>query len=383
MKTILLSYSLLILLSFTFSLKAQDLNWEGEKQAKDDIVIMNNPQNGLWKDQIKLKMVEMLSIGIENGDENYILVRPIDISVDKHKNIYICDFFDHCVKVFTQEGKFLHRIGQEGQGPQDLMKPFSIVVTDDDILVVIDTNRRISFFSTSGEFITCYSNFNNLKNLAYAAGDSNIFVSRNFGFFPDENMLYNFFEFSIKGDIINKIGNPEIMHSTQYVKLYSTGQIAASHDGKIFEAFHYPYKVRVYNKKMNHEMTITRECKLFSETNKQKLWKYEILTSRAELIGETLFFPTGNFIVTIQDKGPDYIEKEKDRFKKFMNGEFDTDFRYIYDLFDSEGHFLQSFYWDENGERIINIDQNGYAYTISGFNDTPKVKKYHISFVKD
>ena len=53
----------------------------------------------------------------------------------------------------------------------------------------------------------------------------------------------------------------------------------------------------------------------------------------------------------------------------------------IYDLFDAKGRYLQSFSWKETGGEIIRtVDKNGDVFTIAGRDESPKIRKYRLSF---
>lgn len=65
------------------------------------------------------------------------------------------DYKAHCVKVFSQEGKFLYNIGSEGSGDGQLKNPFGLNVDKFNNLIVCDVgNRRLQSFTLDGEFVT-------------------------------------------------------------------------------------------------------------------------------------------------------------------------------------------------------------------------------------
>ena len=74
-------------------------------------------------------------------------------------------------------------------------------------------------------------------------------------------------------------------------------------------------------------------------------------------------FPDGKFMVTI------------------INTDEKAQNKIIYDLFNFDGYFLQSFYWKGIQEYITYVDRQGYAYSLSGRSYVPKVSKYKIEFI--
>ena len=66
------------------------------------------------------------------------------------------DSNNHCVQVFSQNGRFLRTFGKRGSGPGELSYPWVICVDHDYVYVVEEGNHRVSVFYTSGEFITLF-----------------------------------------------------------------------------------------------------------------------------------------------------------------------------------------------------------------------------------
>ena len=59
-------------LIFAICTNAQERKWKGKREIKDGVVYIHNPEKGLWQGKKEMTMQEVLSIGIEDGDENYI-----------------------------------------------------------------------------------------------------------------------------------------------------------------------------------------------------------------------------------------------------------------------------------------------------------------------
>ena len=85
-----------------------------------------------------------LSIGIEDGDGNYIFGKISRITLDGDGNIYVLDYKYRVVWIFNEEGIWLRSIAvPSGQGPQEAMNPNGIAVTPKGTLFINDVLKII------------------------------------------------------------------------------------------------------------------------------------------------------------------------------------------------------------------------------------------------
>ena len=82
--------------------------------------------------------------------------QPYDLTFDPAGDVYVTDRNNHCVQVFSQNGKFLRTFGRHGNGPGELYLPLGIRVDHDYVYVVERGNYCVSVFYTSGEYITSF-----------------------------------------------------------------------------------------------------------------------------------------------------------------------------------------------------------------------------------
>lgn len=348
--------------------------WKGVKEKNDGIIYVRNPEKGLWGGKKRVNMELVLTIGVLEGDDDYILANPSSVITDRNCNIYICDIMDDCVKVFDEQGVFKMKIGRKGQGPGEFFNPKKMIITNDGLLCIL-SKTKISLFTLEGKFIDCsvIQDATKFIDLAQIPGNPNIFFTMDIQFKTDETYDNVIYEYSTDGKLVNKYGAPFLLGTTQLGEHYSRAYITVSQKGDLFCMFSYPYMIRVYDKNLDHKMTITRQFEIFNDKPKIKQYNQLIhrLKTRADA-GKILMLPDNKFLVPITDWGLDTWESFKP----------DETFKIIYDLFDSEGYFLQSFNWKEDGQEFIDyIDQRGYAYTLSGSGKTPCVRKYKITFI--
>jgi hypothetical protein len=121
-------------------------------QKSDDVVVVTNLKTPEFKMRIVFK--EELSIGLIEGDENYMFSGAVCFNTDGDGNFYVSDRGTLRIQKYSPEGKYLLTIGRRGLGPGEF-RSLSVVRFDkDDNLYICDvTRRRIHFFSKEGEFL--------------------------------------------------------------------------------------------------------------------------------------------------------------------------------------------------------------------------------------
>jgi hypothetical protein len=125
-----------------------------EIQVKDGVKVVHNFSRSPDKVFRDLKFVEDLSIGVEEGDEDYVFDSPTDIDADRNGNIYVLDSGDCVVKKFGPDGRYLRQFGGRGQGPGEFQRPRAIFVSDQDKIFVGDGEAaEIEEFALSGDYL--------------------------------------------------------------------------------------------------------------------------------------------------------------------------------------------------------------------------------------
>ena len=69
------------------------------------------------------------------------------IAIDSNDNVYVSDYHNHCIRVFTSDGRLVTLFGREGSGPGEFNFPEGVTVDSSGVVYVCDRqNNRIQVF---------------------------------------------------------------------------------------------------------------------------------------------------------------------------------------------------------------------------------------------
>jgi DNA-binding beta-propeller fold protein YncE len=95
--------------------------------------------------------------------------RPFDVCFDSKNNLYITDFDNSKIYVYSEKDSLILEFGKEGRAHGEIYQPMGIEVIDaqapynyylDDFIIITDNHGlKISKFSTSGRFLGSVSSF--------------------------------------------------------------------------------------------------------------------------------------------------------------------------------------------------------------------------------
>jgi len=92
------------------------------------------------------------SRGNENGQFHF----PYNIAFDRSGDVYVADYSNHRIQVFTPEGQYLRTFGSKGAGPGELHDPAGVAIDGDRVYVAEVNNHCVSVFSTEGKFLKSF-----------------------------------------------------------------------------------------------------------------------------------------------------------------------------------------------------------------------------------
>ncbi len=99
-------------------------------------------------------LISDLSIGVDEGDENFMFGGILDIALDKEENIYVLDGRNLQIRKFDPQGAFLSSLSLEkGQGPREVSQASAIAVTPSGEIAVFDMGaKKLLMFDSEGQF---------------------------------------------------------------------------------------------------------------------------------------------------------------------------------------------------------------------------------------
>ena len=81
----------------------------------------------------KLYSIDVTQISLFGKDTRSALQRLIDF--DENNNMYILDSFESKISVFNENGESVKSFGRAGQGPNEFIRPNSLIIKEDKIYV--------------------------------------------------------------------------------------------------------------------------------------------------------------------------------------------------------------------------------------------------------
>lgn len=131
----------------------QESGWEGTSKEQNGVIIVKNPNNPVYKEDI-LSLEEELSLGKREGEKEFMFTRDLSIDIDKDENIYVLDKASAEIRVFNKKGKFLKSFGWRGQGPGEFKNPQFIQILNNQEMIIWDPSTfRFLIFSLEGEYL--------------------------------------------------------------------------------------------------------------------------------------------------------------------------------------------------------------------------------------
>ena len=79
---------------------------------------------------------------------------PSGVAVSESGEVVVSEHIDHCISVFSREGKKIRKFGSKGTSKGQFNSPYGPAITTDNYILVADSyNNRIQMFTMEGEFV--------------------------------------------------------------------------------------------------------------------------------------------------------------------------------------------------------------------------------------
>ena len=90
------------------------------------------------------------------GSEPGQIIQPHSVAIGSDGVVYVTDYCNHRVLLFSAEGQFISTFGSEGSQHGQLYRPTGICVDSTNTVYVTGYNHRVSVYTSSGQFIKCF-----------------------------------------------------------------------------------------------------------------------------------------------------------------------------------------------------------------------------------
>ncbi len=137
---------------------AESRPWTGTETDSAGVVLMRNPDQGLWSESEGWVVEEDLRIGSIDGGPDDQFGQVGGIALSSTGDIFVSDRQRRRVSVYSSDGGFLRSVGREGSGPGELGRgAIDVLITDGDTLLVPDVqNRRINRYAPDGATLASF-----------------------------------------------------------------------------------------------------------------------------------------------------------------------------------------------------------------------------------
>ena len=80
--------------------------------------------------------------------------RPRGVVVSESGEVVVSEHIDHCISVFSREGKKIRKFGSKGSTKGQFNSPYGVAITTENYILIADgSNHRIQMFTMKGEFV--------------------------------------------------------------------------------------------------------------------------------------------------------------------------------------------------------------------------------------
>lgn len=372
---------IIFVLFLTFLSCSNNGNWAGVREVRDGVEYVQNTNQGIWNDSHELLVKETVRFGAADEKHPGFLKSVCDLDVDSKGQVYICDHFGDKIHIFNAQGEWLTAIEYTKDPQTKLEKPLQIEITSNDELWVLDNrSKSIHIFDKKFKFLkTIEPKLGRIYSLE-AGIRSKMLLSRISLMLskPDSNEKNgekSIIELNSQGKIRKSFGSLfSIRKHKRLVNPFANCWLTRRKEGGLYETFHAPYAIRIYDKTGKLTRIILKqglqepEIKLMPVPG-MPVEIYMLVPKQIQV--QTFELPDGKILTHVIDKGESYAEEcsrsllfhilDKDSIPDLTKNSVHT-----YDLFDKTGRFLQTFELKQYPDGIIKyVDQNGRLYVRS------------------
>ena len=80
----------------------------------------------------------------------------VDVSADSQGNLFVIDYTNSCIRVFSNEGECIRSFGSDSAGEKRLSQPLGVCIAGEHVYVTDIGNDNMSVFTKEGEFVASF-----------------------------------------------------------------------------------------------------------------------------------------------------------------------------------------------------------------------------------
>jgi len=390
-----ITFSLLILFNACGEQKAH-----GQRtiEEPDGVTVVKNPLEPL-NPEMQIIFEEDLTIGVEEGDENYMFGSQVFVNTDDEGNIYVTDWDRTTVRKYDSNGNFLQSIGRLGQGPGEFQDISEVRFDIEGNIYLNDLKiQRISFLSKEGNYLkgikfpTIFERVViNSKGFYIAMSADNVELGKSkkwdyvYGLFDENfNLMAEFLR--LPQEVNAQYKNPDsitqiIADSLSKEAFVPFVNYVLGKNDSIYFGYPKNYEIKVYSPEGKLGKIIQRDFepveigerhKEYFEHNQSERFLAKIPPNEEKRVFELVKYP-----------------KYKPAYERFIlmeNGwifvvvDSVRDGSTLVDIFNKDGEYLAQFETDiSTGWLSFN---NGKAYTVATIDDYKFIKRYNFEILE-
>lgn len=211
------------------------------------------------KSSVSVYLKPELSIGVEEGDENYMFGGVMDIKEDEQGNIYVLDFKFWTIRKYDKNGRFIKNIGRKGAGPGEIPQ-FTVEMTLMNGKIYLLLINMVNIYDMDGNFLNSFKTAIISHNILVNSKDKIILVGETF-----EKPYKLFHIFDSNGTYYTSFGeafqapNPKLKKISEK---WLPDSVFLSKDERLFVAHPFQYKIFIY-KNTILEKSFERKSKIY------------------------------------------------------------------------------------------------------------------------
>lgn len=227
--------------------------------------------------RFKYDFIEEASIGSTDPNEESVINRPFDIRIDTAGQIYIMDWGDTNIKVFSPQGKLVRTLSRQGQGPGEMTRGGAFDISDKNNIYVFDgMGRRIFSLDLEGSQISEFKVEGYGREIVCGPNDNiyfSISISPEINVIGEERIVQNkkhLYRVDNRGSILHDFGEiPDIkMRVKMTSKTSTTGSVSrdalmtvwsVGPKGTLYMGYNDKYWLDAYDAEGNHLFKFGKE----------------------------------------------------------------------------------------------------------------------------